>query len=175
MRWLAFFWYPDLWTAEVWGLDTQMGAQSCVYCAGTFPYIWWTFISPFPSKLLTPASKICFPWHRQVISSLWAQVSHPENTDVCSIYFPGSFEDNWGNICKVLTEVICVSDMCMLSHSVVSDSLWHLCSWNSPGKNTGVVTTSLGDLPDPEIKPASPVPPALQADSLPAEPAVIHR
>ena len=41
-----------------------------------------------------------------------------------------------------------------------------LCSWDSPGKNTGVGCHSLlqGNLPDPEIKPGFP---ALQADSLP--------
>ena len=41
--------------------------------------------------------------------------------------------------------------------------------WNSPGKNTGVGSLSLlqGGLPNPGIKPRSP---ALQADSLPAEP-----
>ena len=41
--------------------------------------------------------------------------------------------------------------------------------WDSPGQNTGVRSLSLlqGDLPNPEIKPRSP---ALQADSLPAEP-----
>ena len=41
--------------------------------------------------------------------------------------------------------------------------------WDSPGQNTGVGSLSLlqGDLPNPEIKPRSP---ALQADSLPAEP-----
>ena len=40
--------------------------------------------------------------------------------------------------------------------------------WNSPGQNTGVGSRSLpGDLPNPGIKPKSP---ALQADSLPAEP-----
>ena len=45
-----------------------------------------------------------------------------------------------------------------------------LCSlWNSPGQNTGVgkLFPSPGDVPNPEIKPKSP---ALQADSLPAEP-----
>ena len=56
---------------------------------------------------------------------------------------------------------------------VVSDSLqshWlhsarFLCSWNSPGKKTGVGSQfpSPGDLLDPGIKPGSP---ALQADSL---------
>ena len=42
-------------------------------------------------------------------------------------------------------------------------------SWNSPGQNTGVGSCSLlqGDLPNPGIEPRSP---ALQADSLPAEP-----
>ena len=38
---------------------------------------------------------------------------------------------------------------------------------NSPGKNTGVGWRSPGDLPEPGIKPWSPV---LQADSLPSEP-----
>ena len=43
-------------------------------------------------------------------------------------------------------------------------------SWNSPDQNTGVGCPSFpspGDLPNPGIKPRSP---ALQADSLPAEP-----
>ena len=38
---------------------------------------------------------------------------------------------------------------------------------DSPGKNTGVGSHSLLDLPDPGIKPRSP---ALQADSLSSEP-----
>ena len=44
---------------------------------------------------------------------------------------------------------------------------YHL--WNSPGQNTGVGILSLlqGNLPDPGIEPTSP---ALQVDSLPAEP-----
>ena len=44
-----------------------------------------------------------------------------------------------------------------------------LCPWDSPGKNTGVGCQSFlqGNLPDPGIKPGSP---ALQVDSLPAEP-----
>ena len=43
------------------------------------------------------------------------------------------------------------------------------CPWDSPGQNTGVSGLSLlrGILPDPGIEPRSP---ALQADSLPAEP-----
>ena len=43
------------------------------------------------------------------------------------------------------------------------------CPWNSPGQNTGVggLFPSPGDLPNPGIKPWSP---ALQVDSLPAEP-----
>ena len=58
------------------------------------------------------------------------------------------------------------------SHSVVSDSLWPhglYNPWNSPGQNTGVGSHSLlqGNLPNPGIKPRSP---ALQANSLPAEP-----
>ena len=58
------------------------------------------------------------------------------------------------------------------SHSVVSDSvLPHglYSSWNSPGQNTGVGSCSLlqGIFPTQESNPG---PPALQADSLPAEP-----
>ena len=42
-----------------------------------------------------------------------------------------------------------------------------LCTWDSPGKNTGVgCHFLLGDLPNPGIKPRSP---ALQAESLPTE------
>ena len=37
-----------------------------------------------------------------------------------------------------------------------------LCPWNSPGKNTGVGSHSIEDLPDPEIEPGSS---AMQADS----------
>ena len=58
------------------------------------------------------------------------------------------------------------------SHSVVSDSLQPhelYCPLNSPVQNTGVGSHSLlqGDLPNPGIKSRSP---ALQVDSLPAEP-----
>ena len=58
------------------------------------------------------------------------------------------------------------------SRLVVSDSLWPhgvYSAWNSPGQNTGVGSLSLlqGNLLYPGIKPR---PPALQADSLPAEP-----
>ena len=44
-----------------------------------------------------------------------------------------------------------------------------LTLWNSPGQNTGVgsYSSTPGDLPNPGIEPRSP---ALQADSLPAEP-----
>ena len=52
----------------------------------------------------------------------------------------------------------------------MSDSLRPLDSpWNSPGQNTRVSSLSLlqGTFPNPEIKLRSP---ALQADSLPAEP-----
>ena len=46
----------------------------------------------------------------------------------------------------------------------------HYSPWNSPGQNPGVGSPpfpSPGHLPNPEIKPRCP---ALQADSLPAEP-----
>ena len=44
--------------------------------------------------------------------------------------------------------------------------------WSFSGKYTGVRChfSAPGDLPDPGIKPTSPVSPALPADSLPAEP-----
>jgi len=32
-----------------------------------------------------------------------------------------------------------------------------LCSWDSPGKNTGMCPVTPGNLPDPEIEPISPV------------------
>ena len=58
------------------------------------------------------------------------------------------------------------------SRSVLSDSLQPhglYNPWNSPGQNTGVgsLFPSPEDLPNPGIEPRSP---ALQADSLPAEP-----
>ena len=65
------------------------------------------------------------------------------------------------------------------SRSVISDTLQPhglYSPWNSPGQNTGVGSCSLewvahsllqGNLPNPGIKPRCP---ALQADSLPAEP-----
>ena len=40
---------------------------------------------------------------------------------------------------------------------------------------SGLPFPSPGDLPDGGIEPASPVPPALQADSLPSEPPGKHR
>ena len=56
------------------------------------------------------------------------------------------------------------------SCSVMSNSLQlHGLSWNSPGQSTGVgsLFPSPGDIPNLGIEPRSP---ALQADSLPAEP-----
>ena len=58
------------------------------------------------------------------------------------------------------------------SHSVMSDSLRPhglYSPWNSPGQNTGMGSLSLlqGNLPNPGVEPRSP---ALQANSLPAEP-----
>ena len=46
------------------------------------------------------------------------------------------------------------------------------CPWDFSGKNAGVGghLPPSGDLPDPEIEPKSPISPALQADSSPAEP-----
>ena len=71
--------------------------------------------------------------------------------------------------------------MGVLSHSVMSDSVWPhgmqpvrlLCHEDSPGRKTGVDCHFFlqgMDLLDPGIEPASPVSPALQEDSLPTEP-----
>ena len=66
--------------------------------------------------------------------------------------------------------------MCVLSHVRLFVTPWTvargapLCSWDFPGKNTGVGCPPPGDLPDPGIEPTSPVAPALQADSLPLSP-----
>ena len=67
-----------------------------------------------------------------------------------------------------------------LSHSVVSDSLRPhglqptelLCPWDFPGKNTGVGCYFLlqGDIPNPRIKPKSPVSPALAGGFFTTEP-----
>ena len=60
-----------------------------------------------------------------------------------------------------------------VSHLVMSDSLQYhglyLCSWDSPGKNTGVDCHFLLQriFPEPGIEPRSP---ALQTDAFPAEP-----
>ena len=59
-----------------------------------------------------------------------------------------------------------------VSHSVVSNSLQPhglYSPWNSPGQNTGVGSLSLlqGIFPTQGVKPRSP---AMQVDSLPAEP-----
>ena len=70
---------------------------------------------------------------------------------------------------------------CCLVASVVSDSVRPyelqparlLCPWDSAGKNeywSGLPCPPPGELPDPGIEPGSP---ALQADSLPSEPAFI--
>ena len=58
--------------------------------------------------------------------------------------------------------------MCMLSHSVVSDSswphgVWFFCPWDSPGKNTGqvVISSFAGDFLKPGIELLSLASPAL--------------
>ena len=64
----------------------------------------------------------------------------------------------------------------MLRHVQFFAALWIVAcqaplSMDSPGKNTGVgCHAPPGDLLDPGIEPMSPVSPALQADSLRAEP-----
>ena len=67
--------------------------------------------------------------------------------------------------------------LCLLSFSVMSNSLWPHGQWPTrllcPGGFSrleywsGLTRPSLGDLPNPDIKPRSPT---LQADSLPSEP-----
>ena len=74
---------------------------------------------------------------------------------------------------------------CMLSNSVLSNSFAQsyptlsglqparfLCPWDFPGKNTGVGCHFLlqGDLPDPGIKPSSPVSPASAGGLFTTEP-----
>ena len=76
-----------------------------------------------------------------------------------------------------------VLNQCMLSCSVMSNSLWPfglqparlLCPWDFLGKNTGEGChfPPPGDLPDPGMEPKSPVSPTLQVDSVPAEPTQI--
>ena len=73
--------------------------------------------------------------------------------------------------------------VCVFSRSVVSEFLQPhrlqaarlLCTWDFPGKNAGVVLAWVpfpppGNLPDPGIKPPSPVSPALQEGSFPLAP-----
>ena len=79
-----------------------------------------------------------------------------------------------GRLCSQLLEATRVPRhtrlfLCLLSHSVVSDSLQPhglypaglFCPLNFPGKNTGVDCHFLlqGNLPDPGVKPASPTSP----------------
>ena len=67
-------------------------------------------------------------------------------------------------VCVVTSEVkVKVAQLCptMRPHGLYSP-------WNSPGQNTGMGwLPTPGDLPNPGIEPRSP---ALQVDSLPAEP-----
>ena len=67
-----------------------------------------------------------------------------------------------------------VTQLCL----ILCDPMDPYSPWNSPGQNTGVGSHSLfpGDLPNPGIEARSPTlqaeprSPALQVDSLPAEP-----
>ena len=107
-----------------------------------------------------------------------------QNSGLCSqLWVLGA---NTGKLKKIPPSVlhyraIVKAHVCVLSHSVVSDSLRPsglkptaklFCPWNSPGKNTGVGCHFLlqGHLLHPRIETTSSVSPALQADSLPAEP-----
>ena len=83
-------------------------------------------------------------------------------------------------ILNIFLSVIHIIKYILLSHLVLSKALWLLglwtarllCRWNSPSKNSGVGYhfPPPGDLPNPGIEFKSP---ALQADSLPAEPCII--
>ena len=91
-------------------------------------------------------------------------------SNICFILLLIRYQNNLTNqhISIFTTKIHCESE----SFSVMSDSLWPrglYSPWNSPGQNTGVGSLSLlqGNLPNPGIKPRSP---ALQVDSLPAEP-----
>ena len=63
---------------------------------------------------------------------------------------------------------MCYLCVCVLSHSVVSNSAI-LCPWIFPGKKywSGLPFPTPGDLSDPGIEPVSLAFPAWQADSLP--------
>ena len=78
---------------------------------------------------------------------------------------------------SLLIMVYCIMYCVVLSHSVVTNSLWHhglqpvrlLCPWGFSRQEywTGLPCPLLWDLPNPRIKPRSRT---LQADSLPSEP-----
>ena len=73
-------------------------------------------------------------------------------------------------MCVCVCVCVCVKEKVKVK--VMSDSLQPhglYSPWNSPGQNTGAGGLSLlqGNLPNPGMEPRSP---ALQADSLPAEP-----
>ena len=90
--------------------------------------------------------------------------------------------NTWGahQTCETREETPRRVSMYVLSCSVVSNYLQPqglqpgklFCSWNSPGKNTGVGYCALlqRNLPNAGIKPTPPASPALQADSSPIEP-----
>ena len=71
----------------------------------------------------------------------------------------------------VTNTVVCVCACIVMSYSLQRYGLQParlLCPWDFPGKNTGVGCCFLiqGDLPNPGVKPMSPISPALQANSL---------
>ena len=75
-------------------------------------------------------------------------------------------------ICTVFYECYCESEKVKVKVTQWCPTLWPrglYSQWNSPGQNTGVGSHSLlqGMFPTQGLKPRSP---ALQADSLPAEP-----
>ena len=78
------------------------------------------------------------------------------------------------NLILFLPHWVCACMLTLFSHVQLFATLWTVacqahCPWDSPGKNTGVGWHFLlqGIFLTQGIKPASPVSPALQADSLP--------
>ena len=126
-------------------------------------YFLLNWISDIPRACDERSYVICISWCGAFLSLpvhiLIAQ-QNPFGRDHPFLFLP----------CYTITLTLIIGLECE-SRSVVSDTLRShgpYSPWNSPGQNTGVEPfPSPADLPKPEIKCRSP---ALQVDSLPAEP-----
>ena len=131
---------------------------------------WFIFYHLQPQQL----SSICSSQSRHMFSWLLESISH------FTRFHPATSPTDI--TCLASTDILTcypspglqiASRFHMFVCSAVSDSLQPcglqptrlLCQWDFPSKNTGVMAlSSLGDLPDPGIRPTSP---AFQADSFP--------